>query len=543
MNSALPDNSFIDSSFIRLNTRDYSMRISPQKQKERHKDTKQIYKERLKPEEHLCFMASGSRGIFRFKSFARRLSQRNRGDRESVQVAPEQLDEARFAEFDLAAREDARPSERGRSGQFISGAGLHRRAIVRVLRVNLVSEAEMFAGFRRAVRLPVNKSQAVLGDVEMRVESDGFLQMFHGLLGAALLEVGASDQVMHLRRRVEFEGASQMRQRFIQFAFAREDPSESVMRGEGMIVQRQRALQVDLGRFHFALIAAQQPEQQPGAEMFALFVERAAQKDRSLERFAQVEIVLADGEGEFGVALVERERGFEHPQSAARSAFADEQDSFLDLIDEIFAARAAIRRNDLIAAFVEAFALGGLFVMTRDAAAPSLFELFGVNRAHLGEDLGQRFEHHVIIETACGLLLREFEQLLEAVVRAGQRRFQRADAFEQMFFDGVLADVERGRAVWPRNQHQNRATFLAVFRVGWIGFLTTLAKDHMTTNRFIFRGLSSRQPARRRCRRPDTGSRPRVRPRVRSFPEYTSPPRGRRKRGSGDRARPRRRSH
>jgi len=28
MNSALPDNSFIDSSFIRLNTRDYSIRIS-----------------------------------------------------------------------------------------------------------------------------------------------------------------------------------------------------------------------------------------------------------------------------------------------------------------------------------------------------------------------------------------------------------------------------------------------------------------------------------------------------------------------------------
>jgi len=28
MNSALPDNSFIDSSFIRLNRRDYSIRIS-----------------------------------------------------------------------------------------------------------------------------------------------------------------------------------------------------------------------------------------------------------------------------------------------------------------------------------------------------------------------------------------------------------------------------------------------------------------------------------------------------------------------------------
>src|SRR5262249_16042723 len=216
--------------------------------------------------------------------------------------------------------------------------------------------------------------------------------------------------------------------------------------------------------------------------MFALFVERAAQEDRRLERFAQVEIILADGEAEFGVALVEPERSFEHPQSAARSAFADEQNSFLDLVNEIFAAHAAIGQNDLVAAFVKAYAFGGLFVMTRDAAAPPVLEFFGIYRAHFGEDLGQRFEHHVIVQTACGLLLREFEQLREAVVRARQRRFQSADAFEQMFFERVLADVERGRAMWPRNQHQNRATFLAVFRVGWIGFLTTLAKDHMTTN-------------------------------------------------------------
>src|SRR5215510_7507705 len=93
MNSTLPDNSFIDSSIIRLNRRDYSMRKNK-----------------------VGIQLAGSRGIFRFISFARSLSQRHRGDRKSVQVAPEQLDEARFTEFDLTAREDARPSEGRRRG-------------------------------------------------------------------------------------------------------------------------------------------------------------------------------------------------------------------------------------------------------------------------------------------------------------------------------------------------------------------------------------------------------------------------------------------
>src|SRR5262245_927048 len=145
------------------------------------------------------------------------------------------------------------------------------------------------------------------------------------------------------------------------------------MGGERLGVERERALQVDLGRLRLALVAAQQSEQQPGTEMIALLVERSAQEDRRFERFAQVEIVFADGETEFGVALVEPERRFEHPQAPPRAAFADEQDSLLDLVDEILAGAAAVCGDDLIAAFVEAFALGSLFVMARDAAAPALF--------------------------------------------------------------------------------------------------------------------------------------------------------------------------
>src|SRR5262249_40064323 len=294
--------------------------------------------------------AERRRLYLKFKSFARGLpSQGDWRDREGVEVSPEQLDEARFAEFDLAAREDGRPSERGGSGQFIAGAGLHGRAIVGVLRIDFVSEAEMFAGLRRAVRLPVDETQTVLSHVEMGIEPDGFLQVLHGLLRTALLQVSAPDQIMHLGRRVEFEGAPQMREGVVQFAFAREESPESVMSGEGLGVERQRALQVYFRRFRLAFVAAQQPQQQPGAEMIALLVERASQEDSRFERFAQVEIVFADGETEFGVAFVERERRFEHPQASSRAAFADEEDSLLDLIDEILAVHAAIGQDDLIA--------------------------------------------------------------------------------------------------------------------------------------------------------------------------------------------------
>jgi hypothetical protein len=117
--------------------------------------------------------------------------------------------------------------------------------------------------------------------------------------------------------------------------------------------------------------------------------------------------------------------------------------------------------------------------MARDAAAPALFELFRVDCAHLGEDFGQRFEHHVVVEAACGLLLRELQQLLEAVVGARQRRLQGADPFEHVFFKSVFADVERGRAPRARNQHQNCAALFAIFRVGWVRFLATLTKDHI----------------------------------------------------------------
>src|SRR5262249_7674955 len=237
--------------------------------------------------------------------------------------------------------------------QFIAGRGLHRRAIVGVLWVDLVSEAEMFAGLRRAVRLPVDEAQAVLGHIKMRVEPNGFLQVLHGLLRAALLQISAPDQIMHLGRGVEFKGATQMRERLVELAFAREKAPQPVMGGERLGVEYERALQVDLRRFRLALIATQQSEQQPGAEMFALLVERAAQEDRRFERFAQVEIVFADGEAEFGVAPVERERRFEHPQAPSRAALADEQDSFLDLIDEILALGPAVGRDNLIAPFVE----------------------------------------------------------------------------------------------------------------------------------------------------------------------------------------------
>src|SRR5262249_3675975 len=132
------------------------------------------------------------------------------------------------------------------------------------------------------------------------------------------------------------------------------------MGGEGLSVERQRALQMYLRRFGLALVAAQQPEQQPRAEMIALLVQSAAQEDRRFERFAQVEIVFSDGEAEFGVALVERERRFEHPQSSSRAAFTDEEDSFLDLVDEILAFRAAIGQYDLITAFIQALAFSGL---------------------------------------------------------------------------------------------------------------------------------------------------------------------------------------
>src|SRR5262249_36557882 len=161
-------------------------------------------------------------------------------------------------------------------------------------RVDLVSEAEMLSGLRRAVRLPVDEAQAVLRNVEMGIEADGFLQVLRGLLRAALLQISAPDQVVHFGRGVEFEGASEVRQGFVQLPITREEASEAVMGGERMIVEIQGALQMNLGRFRFALVAAQQTEQQPGAEMIALFVKRAAQEDRRFERLAQVKIVFAD---------------------------------------------------------------------------------------------------------------------------------------------------------------------------------------------------------------------------------------------------------
>src|SRR5262245_9061497 len=108
--------------------------------------------------------------------------------------------------------------------------------------------------------------------------------MLHGLLRAALLQISAPDQIMHFGRGVEFEGAPQMRQRFVELAFAREEAPEPVMGGERLGVERESALQVDLGRLRLALVAAQQSEQQPRAEMFALLVERTAQEDRRFER-------------------------------------------------------------------------------------------------------------------------------------------------------------------------------------------------------------------------------------------------------------------
>src|SRR5262245_12469750 len=267
LNSTLCDNSFIESYSMRvsaaggseqatlkdqlatargtdnrLNGRDYSMGFSAA--------SGSFKVARSLPLAVLIICAASS------ASLARRLPRGNWRDREGVEVAPEQLDEARFADFDLAAREDARPPWRGRSGQFIAGARLHRRAVVGVQRVDFVSEAEMLARLRRAVRLPVNETQTVLGHVEMRVEPDGFLQMLHGLLRAALLQISAPDQIMHFGRGVEFEGAPQMRQRFVELAFAREEAPEPVMGGERLGVERESALQVDLGRLRLAIVAA-----------------------------------------------------------------------------------------------------------------------------------------------------------------------------------------------------------------------------------------------------------------------------------------------
>src|SRR5262245_19347861 len=144
-----------------------------------------------------------------------------------------------------------------------------------------------------------------------------------------------------------------------------------------------------LGRFDFPLIIAQQSEQQPGAEMIALFIESAAQMNCGIERFAEMEIIFADRETEFGVLLVQRESVLERPQPAASAAFGDEQRSLFDQVDEILAGVPAIGRNDLLAALVEAFALSRLFIVARYAVAPALLELVGVDRAHLGQDFGQ----------------------------------------------------------------------------------------------------------------------------------------------------------
>ena len=58
------------------------------------------------------------------------------------------------------------------------------------------------------------------------------------------------------------------------------------------------------------------------------------------------------------------------------------------------------------------------------------FEGYAINGTVFGENFGQRFEHHVVIEAACRLLLGQFQQLLKAIIGACEGCLKRANAFE-----------------------------------------------------------------------------------------------------------------
>ena len=54
--------------------------------------------------------------------------------------------------------------------------------------------------------------------------------------------------------------------------------------------------------------------------------------------------------------------------------------------------------------------LSKIFDMPRHARFPSPFQLITIHRVDFGQDVGQRFEHHMIVEAAGCLLLRKFER-------------------------------------------------------------------------------------------------------------------------------------
>ena len=60
--------------------------------------------------------------------------------------------------------------------------------------------------------------------------------------------------------------------------------------------------------------------------------------------------------------------------------------------------------------------------------------------------------------------MRQLQQLFEPFVGARQRRFERADAFEQVLFSRAFLAVEKRGVVCVRDEHQARAAAVTIVR-------------------------------------------------------------------------------
>ena len=85
-------------------------------------------------------------------------------------------------------------------------------------------------------------------------------------------------------------------------------------------------------------------------------------------------------------------------------------------------------------ALVEFLLLVCFLIVLGDSIAPQRLELSAFDRATLGQVLNKRVEHRMIIQPARCLAMNEVDNKLQPFLRAVQARFERADTFEEMFF-------------------------------------------------------------------------------------------------------------
>src|SRR4051812_29671633 len=100
--------------------------------------------------------------------------------------------------------------------------------------------------------------------VELGVHLDAAAQMAHGNFRSPVFEISASNQVVHLRSRLEPERTFQMSDRFTHLALAHKNSSKPIVRRERVLLDLQRTAQVPLRRIEVAVISANYAEHQQG---------------------------------------------------------------------------------------------------------------------------------------------------------------------------------------------------------------------------------------------------------------------------------------